>query len=65
MCSAFGSGQHLKLRIQVHGGGDSQKTSGFAGQYLEARPEKEQEDVKKEGEAGETEEIQAECRMDP
>jgi len=27
------------------------KTSGFAGRYLEARPEKEQQDAKKEGEA--------------
>ena len=45
----LGAGQRLKLRI--HGGGDTHKTSGFAGRYLEARPEKEQEDAKKEGEA--------------
>ena len=45
----LGAGQRLKLRI--HGGGDSHKTSGFAGRYLEARPKKEQEDAKKEGEA--------------
>ena len=45
----LGAGQRLKLRI--HGGGDSHKTPGFAGRYLEARPEKEQEDAKKEGEA--------------
>ena len=42
-------GQRLKLCI--HGGGDSHKTSGFAGRYLKARPEKEQQDAKKEGEA--------------
>ena len=45
----LGAGQRLKLRI--YGGGDSHKTPGFAGRYLEARPEKEQEDAKKEGEA--------------
>ena len=44
----LGAGQRLKLRI--HGGGDRHKTSGFAGRYLEARPKKEQEGAKKEGE---------------
>ena len=44
----LGAGQRLKLRI--HGGGDSHKTPGFAGRYFEAGPEKEQEDAKKEGE---------------
>lgn len=47
--SFWGAGQRLKLRI--HGRGDSHKTSGFAGRHLEARPEKEQEDAKKKGEA--------------
>ena len=44
----LGAGQRLKLFI--HGGGDSYKTSGFAGRYLAARPKKEQENAKKEGE---------------
>jgi hypothetical protein len=44
----LGAGQRLKLHIH---GGDSHKTSGFAGRYLEAWPKKEQEDAKKEGEA--------------
>jgi len=44
----LGAGQRLKLHI--HGGGDSHKTSGFAGRYLEAKPEKEQEDARREGE---------------
>ena len=44
----LGAGQRLKLFI--HGGGDSHKTPGFAGQYLVARPKKEQEDAKKKGE---------------
>ena len=43
----LGAGQRLKLRIH---GGDRHKTSGFAGRYLEARPKKEQESAKKEGE---------------
>ena len=44
----LGAGQRLKLHI--HGGGDSHKTPGFAGRYLKARPKKEQENAKKEGE---------------
>jgi hypothetical protein len=44
----LGAGQRLKLRI--HGGGNSHKTPGFAGRYLEAMPKKEQEGAKKEGE---------------
>ena len=44
----LGAGQRLKLFI--HGGGDSRKMSGFAGRYLAARPKKEQENAKKEGE---------------
>ena len=45
----LGAGQRLKLHI--HGGGDRHKTPGFAGRYLVAMPEKEQEDAKKKGEA--------------
>ncbi|KAF8973578.1 hypothetical protein BDZ97DRAFT_1912060 [Flammula alnicola] len=42
------AGQRLKLHI--HGGGDSHETPGFAGRYLQAAAEEDQEDAKKVGE---------------
>lgn len=41
------AGQRLKLYIH---GGDSHDTPGFSGRYLKARPKKEQETAKREGE---------------